>query len=252
MKKAICCVALLAALMMVVGVAAAENPAVVRSQGIAGLGHVGNSAAPKYCKPCLFYGGDWNSTASDWAAFGNDDNPNIPDDFENFSPFTVKKAAHATGLFTNNLSSIGCTIDPKKALWSIHTKMSSGNAGTTVASGEAAATFVATGRTYSSYTECTASVKIKSLALKPKTTYWEQVTPECSSTTGDCSGAYYYETDTFNSAGTGQGSNKVGEKEPSSLNFAYSVDYSYDYVNDCTEGYGSPACNWMSDGVVGK
>jgi len=83
--------------------------------------------------------------------------------------------------------------------------------------------------------------------------YWEQVTPECTSTTGDCStGAeYYYESDTFNNAGTAPGANHVGVLEPKDLSYAYSVDYSYNWVNDNTEGYGDPASSWMSAGVIG-
>jgi len=200
----------------------------------------------------LFYGGDWNSTSSSWAAFGNDDNPNIPDDFENFSPFKVKAASTATGLFTNNLSSIGCTIDPKKALWSIHRGVTDGSGGHVVGSGTAAATFKATGRSYSGYTECTALVKLKkNVALAAGKTYWEQVTPECTSTTGDCSSAYYYETDTFNNAGTAPGAHHTGVLEPKDKSYAYSVDYGYNWVNDDSEGYADPAGSWMSAGVLG-
>ena len=28
---------------------------------------------PPYCKPCLFYGGDWNNTSADWLAFDDYD-----------------------------------------------------------------------------------------------------------------------------------------------------------------------------------
>jgi len=252
MKKMLCCTALCAALILLAGSAVAQNPAYVRSSGISGVGHVGNTAAPKYCKPCLFYGGDWNSTASNWTAFGNTDDTVTGDDFQNFSPFKVKAASTATGLFTNNLSTVGCTIDPKKALWSIHTGVKTGSGGKVVAHGNSAATFVATGRSYSSYTECTAKVKIKATKLTAGKTYWEQVTPECTNSTDTtCSSSYYYETDTFNTAGTKQGSNHFGVAEPKDLNFAYSKNYSYIYENNCAEGYSDPACTWMSDGVIG-
>lgn len=252
MKKILCCTTLCMALMLVAGLAVAQNAASVRSSGIPSLGHLGTPSAPKYCKPCLFYGGDWNSTASNWTAFGNTDDTVTSDDFQNYSPFKVKAASTATGLFTNNLSTVGCTIDPKKALWSIHTGVATGTGGKTLKHGESAATFVATGRTYSSYTECTAKVKIKATALKAGKTYWEQVTPECTnSSDGSCSSSYYYETDTFDSTGAKQGPHHVGVKEPNDMSFAYSVIYGYTWVNNCDEGYTDPACTWMSAGVIG-
>jgi hypothetical protein len=249
-KKVLCCTALCAALILLVGSAVAQNPASVRSSGIAS-GRVVKSTTPKYCKPCLFYGGDWNDTATNWVAFGNADNPGVSDDFQNFSPFKVAAASSATGLFTNNLSTIGCTIDPKKALWSIHTGVKTGSGGKVVAHGTAAATFKATGRTDSGYDECTALVTIKAVALKAGTAYWEQVTPECT-VTASCGSAYYYETDTFNTKGTGPGANKVGVAEPKDKSFAYSKINSYDYVNDDSEGYPDPGGSWMSAGVIGK
>jgi hypothetical protein len=250
MKLTVCLTALCAVLILA-GSALAENPASLRSSGIAGVRHTQSNTAPKYCKPCLFYGGDWNETATNWAAFGNTDNTVTGDDFENFSPFQVKAASTATGLFTNNLSLTGCTLDPKKALWSIHTGVKTGSGGKVVAHGTAAATFVATGRADGSYPECTALVKIKALKLKAATTYWEQVTGECTST-ATCSGSYYYETDTFNAKGTKPGANAVGVAEPKDKSFAYSKNDSYDYVNDDTEGYADPAGSWMSAGVIGK
>jgi hypothetical protein len=249
----LCCTALCTALVLMAGLAVAQNAAYIRPSDISGVGHAGTNAAPSYCKPCLFYGGDWNSTASNWTAFGNTDDTVTGDDFQNYSPFKVKKAATATGLFSNNLSTVGCVIDPAKALWSIHTGVATGTGGKTVASGEAAATFVATGRTYSSYTECTAKVKIKKTKLKAGKVYWEQVTPECTNSTDSaCSSSYYYETDTFDSTGTKQGSNHVGAAEPKDMSFAYSKNFSYNWVNNCAEGYSDPSCTWMSDGVIGK
>lgn len=252
MKKMLCCAALLTALTLMASLAAAQNAAYMRPSDISGVGHVVNNGAPKYCKPCLFYGGDWNSTASNWTAFGNTDDTVNGDDFQNYSPFKVKANSTATGLFTNNLSTVGCTIDPKKALWSIHTGVKTGTGGKIIAHGQAGATFVATGRSYSSYTECTAKVKIKATKLAKGKTYWEQVTPECTNSSDSaCSSSYYYETDTFNSTGTKQGSNHYGVAEPKDMNFAYSKNNSYNWVNNCAEGYSDPACTWMSDGVIG-
>jgi len=252
-KKMLCCTALCAALVLLVGSAVAQDPSAIRSSGISGMGNAGTNAAPSYCHPCLFYGGDWNSTASNWAAFGNTDDTVTGDDYQTYSPFKVKKAAHATGLVSNNLSTVGCVIDPAKALWSIHTGVASGTGGKTVASGEAAATFVATGRTYSSYTECTAKVKIKKTALKAHKTYWEQVTPECTnSTDSTCSSSYYYNTDTFDSTGTKQGANHFGAPEPKDMTFQFSTNFGANWVNVTTYGYGDPASSWMSSGVIGK
>jgi hypothetical protein len=251
-KKTLCTL-LFAVLTLVASLAAAQNSAYIRAADLSGRGHVVNTGAPKYCKPCLFYGGDWNSTASNWTAFGNTDDTVTGDDFQNFSPFKVKKAATASGLFTNNISTVGCVIDPAKALWSINTGVATGTGGKVIRSGESKATFVATGRSYSSYTECTAKVKIKATKLKAGKQYWEQVTPECTnSTDSNCSSSYYYETDTFDSTGTKQGSNHFGAAEAKDMSFAYSKNFSYNFVNNCAEGYSDPACTWMSAGVIGK
>jgi len=238
MNRTICFVALLVSM---AGLAVAQGPANVGSTDIVEPG-VTHNTPPSYCKPCLFYGGDWNDTSSNWVAYGNTYNTVTGENVWNYSPFKPNKNWNVTGLFTNNLATVDY-IDPKKALWWINSDLPKGNCGKVVENGESAASFVATGRSYSSYKEYTVLVKIKTVALQKGTEYWQAVVPECT-VSSDCGSAYYYETDTFDSTETKQGAHHYGPPEPKGQIYGY-------YNGSCSNGCNGVACWWLSDGVIG-
>jgi hypothetical protein len=152
---------------------------------------------PPYCKPCLFYGGDFDPTNPDANGIENDKvltwglMPNAV-----YVPFIVPSGQQWTvgGLFVNVLSQ-NTAIDPPLAVYSISTGVSTGNAGTTLLTRTAQATYVPTGRSWNGLTEYTVKVHVRPVTLQADT-YWLSVLPWCSNP-GDsqCVSAAYYISD---------------------------------------------------------
>jgi hypothetical protein len=269
-KRMFCFAALCTALLLVTSFAMGQSVPLTLPHLSTGEAHnsgVHAPGTPKYCSPCLFYGGDWNDTSSDWVIFANGNSAgwsggSSVDDVNIYSAFTVPKGDTwtVTGLFAN-VGFINVTkMTPSSPQWSINSGMKSGSGGKVIAHGDkTAGTAKKTGRTADSgageVTEYTVQLKLaKSVSLKAGT-YFESVTPQCTSTS-TCASAYFYETDTFNSAGTKQGSNAFGPAEPKGENFQNGSAFglTYEQLNGayCSSlGYQTYACNWMSDGVVG-
>jgi hypothetical protein len=71
---------------------------------------------PSYCKPCLFYAGDFDSNASDANGLANEMDVFVSTGAAVYTPFIVPKAKTwtVTGLFTNNGTvEMPATLDPK-------------------------------------------------------------------------------------------------------------------------------------------
>lgn len=220
----------------------------------------GPPKAPKYCNPCLFYGGDTDTSSSDWAAWGNADNPVLPDVITNYVPFVVPKGKTwtVTALFTNNVTLNSQTggpgpakIHPAKGQWSISTGISTGNGGKTVASGEGKATFKPTGRDFKNsggdHFEYTLLVKLAKPVKLTAGKYWLTALPECTdSTQSDCQTGLYFNTNTTSRT------NKFGPPQPKALDFANGPTQGLNFANICTESGATPAnCAYISAGVVG-
>lgn len=260
MKKSLFLVALSVLLALMAGSAMAQSLN-LHSLG-RGVHH--DAKAPKYCNPCLFYGGDWDDTSSDWVIFADADGAAFGGLVQIYSAFTVPSGQtwDVTGLFAN-VGFIGIDhMSPKKAEWAINSGMKAGKKGKVVAHGKTKATAKVTGRSASSgagdVTEYTVLVgSLPSTVTLASGTYFESVVPPCDSTKDSaCSGALYYESDTFNDAETSQGAHHFGPKEPKGKNFqngdAFGLNYIQINADYCTQsGYPAPACNWMSDGVIG-
>jgi hypothetical protein len=229
-------------------------------------GKIQHSSPPSYCSPCLFYGGDWNDTSSDWVIFANGNSygwsgGSTVDDVNIYSSFTVPSGQTwtVTGLFANvgfiNINK----MDPATPHWKVSQGMKAGFRGDTINCGDTAGTAKPTGRSADSgageVTEYTVLVKLPHSMKLSAGTYTESVTPQCKSASL-CSSAYFYESDTFNSDGSKQGANAFGPPEPAGGNFQNGAAFGLNYqaINGayCSSlGYQSFACNWMSDGVLG-
>jgi hypothetical protein len=229
-------------------------------------GHVVNTPiqspkAPKYCKPCLYYGGDWPVDDANWVAWANTDGGGFGGPVFLYSGFKVPagKTWTVTGLFSNN-AFVGIDhFTPSTPEWSITKGMKNGVAGHTVKKGESKGTAAVTGRSCcSGIGEYTVSVKLKKAVVLKAGSYVEGVTPPCDSTKDSaCGGALFYETDSYNPNNTkAQGANHFGPKPTAGNNFQNSSVFGLNYqqVNGdyCTaSGYQAYACNYLSAGVVG-
>lgn len=255
MKKLLCFTLLCAALVLVAGLAVAQDSRVVGPSAVGNGHNVNNNTKPSYCKPCLFYGGDWDPNASNWSAYGNANNTVISDVYTNWVAFKVPKTGwkSVTGLFTNNLAfDANAVIDPVTTPWFIAKGITEGVCGKNVKTGKAKATWKQTGRNYSGvYYEFYDLVKFtkKPVTLKPGT-YWIGVSPQCtnssdSACTSYSSGypAYFYNTDSTSQT------NKFGPAQPVGMGFINGEGYTCN--NDCDFGYGAASCDYLSGGVLG-
>jgi len=263
-KKIVLSMALCAVLTLV-AVAAMAQSASIHPIGTPSS-HVANAAvnppkAPKYCKPCLYYGGDWPVDDSNWVAWANTDGGAFGGGVWLYSGFKVPKGKTwtVTGLFSNNVFVGIDHFTPATPEWSINKGMKNGVAGKTVKKGETKGKAAATGRSFSGYPEMTVSVKLPKKVVLKAGTYTEGVTPPCDTTQDSaCGGALFYETDSYDPSNTNkQGANHFGPKPPAGNNFQNSptvFGLNYQQVNGdyCTlNGYQPYACNYMSAGVVG-
>jgi hypothetical protein len=261
-KKMLCFSALCLALVSMTGLATAQLT--LHSLGSTSRGQaVEKPGAPKYCTPCLFYGGDWNDTSADWVLFADGDLPSFGGPAAMFSAFKVPTAKTwtVTSIFANVNFINADKMDPAKPEWSINKGMKVGVAGKVLAHGTTKGTAKATGRTATSgdgpVVEYTIAVKLpKALSLKTGT-YYESVVPQCNNTSdSECATALYFESDSFDTTETKQGAHHFGPAEPKGLNFQNATAFGESYIAInaayCTSvGYQPIACNWMSDGVIG-
>jgi hypothetical protein len=264
-KKTVFLVALCAAVALCVSTAMAQAPASLQAlhPGVGGHDNgIHTPGAPKYCKPCLYYGGDWPVADSNWVAWANIDGGVFGGPVIMYSGIKVPtgKTWTVTALFSNNAFLGIDHFTPATPEWSINSGMKNGKAGKVVKKGKSKGTAKSTGRTCCSgaATEYTVSVKLaKAVSLKAGS-YTEQVTPPCDSTKDStCGGAAIYETDSYDPNHTNnQGANHFGPKPTAGNNFQNSsiLGLNYQQVNGsyCTsQGYQAYACNFMSAGVVG-
>lgn len=215
-------------------------------------------AAPSYCKPCLFYGGDFNSSGPAADTFANE---NIyPGGLQTlsqiYSPFTVPAGQtwNVTGLFINTIA-YPTALDPAATPWEIRTGIpkSGGSGGTVVASGTANATMTATGRNLNGVPEYTILVTWSSPVVLPAGTYWENVTPQCTDTNnGQCTAqgfTGFLETDME----TMYGLNAWGPPEPWQNSFWNAPDFGLFWANTFIvhQQRGEPGGDAFSAGVIG-
>ena len=254
MKKTICAIALVGSLFTVSALAQNTRtkgvPSLVKSTGTL-KGHFPTGAPaltpPSYCAPvCLFYGGDTNPNSPDVNGFANENTLLVPAT-QVYGAFTVPAGQTWTvyGLFINTIADGYDGIDPTESTWSLSSGISSGNGGTTVASGTSTAagtSFVPTGRVPFGFTEYTLKVRITPTVLSAGT-YWANVTPQCTdSGNSSCSISQFFFDNTF-------GLNRYGPLEPADEGFFNSSYFGFDYANDCTVS--STGCQALSFGIIG-
>jgi hypothetical protein len=243
MKKTVCSLALVAALVLCVQSALAQNylstPAKRSIQEYGPFtktksGNFINTPAKGQCgNPaghCLFYGGDFldNPVGP----------PSLPNGLSNetttfisgspyggavWVPFTVpaRQTWTVTGLFSNDQSTYGVldqapNTPTAAAYWAISQGILPGIAGTTIASGTAAATSTPTGRSAFGLQEFTVQVGGLNVTLTTGT-YWMIVVPLCTNT-GDpyCSERFFLsDVEYVNSLPK----NAVGPPEPQDSSF---------------------------------
>lgn len=172
---------------------------------------------PSYCKPCLFYAGDFDSNASDANGLANEYDVIVSSGAAVWAPFLVPKGKTwaVTDMFTDNFASLK-TLDPATIPYGIRKGITSGNGGTVVCSGTKKGTNIPTGLSDFGYTIYATRVSgIKKCSLKSGT-YWESVIPYCTGSECDDYRAFEANDD-------GAMSHKFGPEEPANESFFNSV-----------------------------
>ncbi len=152
--------------------------------------------APPYCRPCLFYGGDFDSSNPLANALQNGFVYN-GSPAATYVPFYVPPGQTWTiiGLFSNNMSN-STFLDPPKIKWSISSGISAGNPGTVVGQGVIRASYTATGRSWNGMTEYTSLGHLTSettVTISQPGVYWMTAIPICTDTS--CGFASFYLSD---------------------------------------------------------
>lgn len=213
-------------------------------------------AAPAYCKPCLFYGGDFNSGGPAADTFANENiypgGSQIISQI--YSPFTVPagQSWNVTGLFINTIA-YPTALDPVATPWEIRSGITSGSGGTVVANGTANATMTATGRNLNGVPEYTILLTWSTPVVLPAGTYWENVTPQCTDlNNGQCTAqgfTGFLESDME----TMYGLNAWGPPEPWQNSFWNAPDFGLFWANTYAvhQQRGEPGGDAFSAGVIG-
>jgi hypothetical protein len=208
-----------------------------------GWNAIHHDTAPKYCKPCLFYAGDFDSSNTGANGLWNGNSGGVLGDV--YAPFSVSKAAKASGLFINILTSGSGTIN-NPTPYSVNTGVKSGSGGKVVAHGTGTATTAPTGRTGFGLTEVTLQIKKlkKAVSLKAKTVYFMYIEPQ------DSTGQLWYESDVEDVPPA----NHVGAKNHNDDSFFNSSFFGFTYgptwgSSGVCAGTG---CDMFSVGVTGK
>jgi hypothetical protein len=147
---------------------------------------------PSFCKPCLFYAGDFDSNASDANGLANEVDITVSSGAATYVPFVVPKVRvwNVTGLFTLNFMS-GYQLDPNESPYEVRKDIprSGGNGGQLVCHGRKHVTVTASracqGFGFECYYVTVNNIKNCRLAAGR---YWLSVVPYCtkgSSCTGD-------------------------------------------------------------------
>jgi len=264
-KKVLCSLALVAALVSLVSLSAsaqdtrATGPAAAVSERVIVPPSPGKWIAPLLvpssgtnqpakCSPCLWYAGDLNPSASNAQGFADENTLLVPTT-TTYAAFQVPAGQNwaVTGALVNVLSNNHGVLDPKQAVWAITTGISSGNAGTTIATGTATAFVGPTGRVAFGLTEYTVDVTFPKVALMGKgpvsSAYWISVVPQCTNS-GDssCSSAEFFLSDT-------DLTNAFGPATPKFAGFFNSSYFGYNYAPLCTVN--TLGCEYSSAGVMG-
>ncbi len=208
----------------------------VRGSGISQQTHNLPPKAPKWCKPCLYYSGDIDTTNHNAAGIWDEYSSLYGVDGQLFGAFKdTTKTVMVTGAAINSFSDSAHTLT-NPTPYQINTGMSVGNGGTLVCSGQANTKVIPTGRTMGSSIEY--SIVIKKLqepcTLNKGSYYWLLIYPQSDS-------SLWYEADEISDP---HPINHVGWKNVLNKALFNSTYFSYDYQN--------PGPPDFSFGLIGK
>jgi hypothetical protein len=228
--------------------AAAEKPAPAANPN--GYGTVPKQLAPPgippaLCNPCLFYGGDLDTTAGTAEGF-SDENTLLVTGSSTYAAVNLTGLSKVTGILFNIQAD--ANFDPNTATYDIRSGVSSGNGGTEVASGSGTISVATTGRVFIGLTEFTVLVTLTTPVSLTAGEYWFNITPQC--TNGAQDGSCYVGRMFFSN--TTSGTNNVkGNAQPGNSLFLNSTYFGYTYEPWCSLVSVQGQCHLASFGLTG-
>jgi hypothetical protein len=138
---------------------------------------------PTWCRPCLFYAGDFDTNASDANGLSNEFDLTVSTGAAVYTPFIVPKGKTwtVTGLFTDNIM-LSEVLDPRTIPFEIRKGIpkAGGNGGELVCDGKKPGSLTPLPQNWFGYPWAAAKVEhIKGCRL-PAGKYWMSVVPYCT------------------------------------------------------------------------
>jgi hypothetical protein len=205
---------------------------------------------PSFCKPCLWFSGDFNVDNSKANGLTNEIDLSVSGSAVSV-PFRVPRGKRwkVTGAFGIVISETNA-IDPAQADWSFSKGVSGGNAGKLIASGTSPAT--------ANVLNCTNGVDFFCLGILVKGLhvtlkagkYWLTVVPYCTNQ-NDCESARYFLADEEDDP---KPLNHVGPKNILDASYVTAKDFGLFYTPTwgASGACGALGCDMFSAGVLGK
>ena len=158
------------------------DPEPATASSLASAAHI--PGPPTYCKPCLFYAGDFDSNASDSNGLTNEKDLIVSTGAAVYTPFIVPKGKTwtVTGLFTNNGTYPELRVlDPKVIPYEVRKGIpkKGGNGGKLVCHGRKPGTLTFSQEDGEFYIYATRVRNIEGCRL-PAGKYWLSVVPYCT------------------------------------------------------------------------
>jgi len=206
-------------------------------------------APPFFCKPCLWYSGDFNVNNPSANVLTNEKDLLVSQSAI-YVPFRVPKGERwkVTGVFGIVLATVN-VIDPAQADWSLSKGMSTGHAGKVIASGTSTATTTVLGCNGIFDFYCL-GVLVKGLHVTLRAgKYWLTVVPYCTNQNdSQCGSARYFLADEEDDP---KPLNHVGPKNILDDSFWNSTTFgaNFELLGPSVCGIG---CDMFSAGVLGK
>ena len=249
MKKILFALTLVAALTLTA--AAAEKKVPVQSSP-SGSGTLPPKLAPpgvppSLCHPCLFYGGDLDTTSGLADGF-SDENTLLVTGSSTYAAFNVPTGGEAkvTGILFNIQAD--ANFDPSTATYDIRSGVSSGDGGTDIAYGSGTISVAATGRVAFGVTEFSVLVTLTTPVSLTAGEYWFNLTPQCTNGAEDGS---CYVGRMFLSNTTSGTNNVDGYAQPGNSMFLNSSYFGYTYEPWCSLVEVEGQCHLASFGLTG-
>jgi hypothetical protein len=232
--------------------AAAQKPQA--SQHLAGNNETPKMAPsgvpPTLCDPCIFYGGDLNTSDENAAGLSDENTLLIPGSstYGSFNVFSGSSVT-VTGILFNVQAD--ANFDPLTASYDVRSGVSEGNGGTSLASGNVATTVAATGRNFIGLNEYTVAVTLTTPLLLGPGEYWFNVTPTCTNGAqdGSCSVGRFFVSNT-----TQRTNNVFGGAQANYQMYLNSSYFGFTYADWCDSSLGlrPTQCDALSYGLMGS